>query len=149
MTDTPMLTATPGPWMWQKRQNEDGRIVVFDPKSDNGDVLAEIDPEHTRADLDESAEANASLMAAAPKMLKALLAVQDDYRELLRNGPTDAEADDIDKMLQIVDAAIAQATEVRPDLGEDDESECPNCGDADNLYDRHDRQECDRCGWHS
>jgi hypothetical protein len=64
---------TPGPWAWERREDYDAEhVVVFDPQSDNGDILALVDHEETRADLDQSADANARLMAAAPEMLQAL-----------------------------------------------------------------------------
>ena len=94
------MTHTPGPWSFSDE-------FVLDS---NGWSVA--DP-YCRCTADTSPgeiEANARLIAAAPTMLDALYAVQDDYRELMRQGPNNEEADAIDAMLQIVDAAIAKAT---------------------------------------
>lgn len=46
---------------------------------------------------------------AARVMLAALRAVQDDYRDQLRSAYDNGEADEIDSMLQEIDAAIKQA----------------------------------------
>lgn len=48
-------------------------------------------------------------LLAAPKMLAALKECQEDYRELMRAGPTEDEAEEIEEMLSVVDAAIAEA----------------------------------------
>lgn len=69
---------TKGPWAYELRipqGSADGEWIVYDPQSDNGDVLAIIDPDCTREDLGESAEANAALFAAAPDLLAALVAI--------------------------------------------------------------------------
>lgn len=52
----------------------DGQWQVIDLNSDHGDVLAIVDPDGIRPDLDDAAEGNAILMASAPVMLKALQA---------------------------------------------------------------------------
>lgn len=46
-----------------------------------------------------------------------------------------------------VSRATIGLTDIKDALEEPDE--CANCEDTDNLYLRHNRWECDRCGWHS
>lgn len=68
-------TFTPGPWGIASREDvlrSRYRYSVIDPSSDNEDVLAEVDPDDTRAELGQSAKANAQLMAAAPSLLSTL-----------------------------------------------------------------------------
>lgn len=48
-------------------------------------------------------------LKASGLMLAALLSAQDDYREQLRSGPGNDEADEIDAMLSTIDDAIARA----------------------------------------
>ena len=85
--------ATKGPWAYDFRTphgSAEGQFEVIDPASDNGDTLAVVDPDCTRHDLEESAEANARLMAASPDLLDACKAMLL-HRECPVNSP-EAEA---------------------------------------------------------
>ena len=95
---------TPGPWSLNNWPQGDAELRI------GAMGVARIATIHLRDVSINQQKANAALMIAAPDMLAALIAVQDDYRELLRSGPTNEEADEIDAMLQIIDAAIAKAT---------------------------------------
>lgn len=57
---------TPGPWGYEKDFR--GTWSIVDLRSDNHDVLAVIDDENTRAELGQSAIANARLIALSPAL---------------------------------------------------------------------------------
>ena len=78
-------------------------------EDDGNDAEDKTRCEQVSDDIAEASAAIKAAFAAQRTMLAALLAVQDDYRDLLRAGPTDDEANGINEMLETVDAAIAAA----------------------------------------
>jgi hypothetical protein len=87
---------TPGPWAYEQRaEMGDAQWVVYDPDSDNGDILAVVD-----ADPEQSAEANARLIAAAPDLLAVVATMLgaaeadalDDKSNVWRSAMLDARA---------------------------------------------------------
>ena len=114
MSTTP-ATHSPGPWkvdIWgyshatppRKElciQNKDLRLAVldWDEGQDNPYTVAE-----------QTAQANARLIAAAPDLLKALIEAQAALRKALPFCPADAEAHHVGEVLDEVNAAIAKAT---------------------------------------
>lgn len=75
------MNATKGPYRAQMDESGESTWVIVDPNSDNGDILAVVDPDFTREELGESAEDNAKLMASSWTMYYKLEQV---YVELLR-----------------------------------------------------------------
>lgn len=104
-----MSEHTPTPW-------HEGPTCAIHQTFERDDVVTEIvdrdgvfvacvnhpNPQH---------EANASYIIRAVNshdtLVKALREVREDYRELLRHSTSNEEADEIDDMLQVVDAALA------------------------------------------
>ena len=76
MTTTNRTPWTPGPWAAVNQPapySADTSWLIVDGTSDNGDVIAAIDPDDIRGDLDNAAEANAALIALAPEMAESLV----------------------------------------------------------------------------
>ena len=89
---------TKGPWTYRLSTGRQQKYYVASGNDCVVSVHGEITPQDAR------------LIAAAPDLLAALQSCQEDYRDLLRNSPSNEEADEIDAMLVMIDAAIAKAT---------------------------------------
>ncbi len=98
---------TPGPWKWNGRTSlfkiECSGGHVVDSEAYEGSWLSRYNPEED--------EANARLIAAAPELLRALIAVRDN----LNMGP-DLENRDSDRNYApaLMDAALSLATNETP-----------------------------------
>ena len=64
----------------------DGNWQVIDLESDNGDVIAVVDPDNILAEMGDSAEAYARLFANAPKLLAAAKAMRDGWEKNLTDA---------------------------------------------------------------
>lgn len=109
-----MSTFTAGPWTYRKPLNQTS-FYKFEVNAVNNGIYKPYicDVRSLDAQGKCNSEENARLIAAAPEMLAALRACQDDYRDQLRAAISNDESDEIDAMLQVIDSAIAKATEMK------------------------------------
>ncbi len=98
------LKHTPGPWVVEKS------ATVFEIFSGDATTLVATSRRSLLSSkMDESAEANARLIAAAPELLEALKACADVLSVFVQDG-TSAQDSVVDKILKQSIEAIAKAT---------------------------------------
>jgi hypothetical protein len=102
---------TPGPWVSARRRGNWDYLVAQQADGMNNEICQMF---HDGTDLNETGEANALLVAAAPDLLAALIALDGHWTEDFPHGP-DGDgprilADETLTIWRATRAAIAKAT---------------------------------------